>query len=397
MRILTVCTSTNVFGAEVITLKMLEGFKRAGHELLAVTSTWTDGEFNQRLATIEVPEVRLPFGAFSKRLSLRPMWWTANVVVRTPWLWSGWIRIIRSFKPDIIIFTSIRLVMPVYMFLPRAPSFLIEHANLEPTRTRRLIYPLLAKRLSGFIAVSNFTGEHLKKLGAPADKIHVIRNGLFSLADHAAITACEWQGSLATHKNLRVGIVGQIAPSKGHETLLEATKLLHERDLPVEVHIFGRGEPSYIRDLSRRVARYRLTEFWRWMGYESDRTVIYRGLGICVMPSSSEAFGMVAAEAGAYGLPVVASDVGGLREVVEEGVTGFLVRPNDPVALSDKISWLLQNPAAAAAMGASGRARVFKQFTVEKMVRQFEDVFRQFVPSDVARQISEARVSTHPE
>ena len=60
MRILTVCTSTNVFGAEIITLKMLEGFARAGHEQLAVTSTWTDGEFNRRLTKIAVPERRLP-------------------------------------------------------------------------------------------------------------------------------------------------------------------------------------------------------------------------------------------------------------------------------------------------------------------------------------------------
>ncbi|PYK74034.1 MAG: hypothetical protein DME42_05370 [Verrucomicrobia bacterium] len=86
MRILTVCTSTNVFGAEVVTLKMLDGFQRAGHEQLAITSIWTDGEFNRRLALLGVREVRLPFGAFSKRIAFRPLWWTLNTVVRLPWL-----------------------------------------------------------------------------------------------------------------------------------------------------------------------------------------------------------------------------------------------------------------------------------------------------------------------
>src|SRR5437588_5470038 len=149
MRILTVCTSTKVFGAEVITLKLLEGFARAGHEQLAVTSIWTDGDFNRRLANIGVPERRLPFGAFSKLLRLQPMWWTANTVVRLPWLWIGWMWTVGRFKPDVVLFTSSRLALPVYPWLRRQPSFLIEHSYIEATPTRRRMYRLLARKLAG--------------------------------------------------------------------------------------------------------------------------------------------------------------------------------------------------------------------------------------------------------
>src|SRR6266404_1986663 len=183
MRILTVCVSTNVFGAEVITLEMLEGFKRAGHEQLAVTSTWTDGEFNRRLASLGIREIRMPFGAISKRLRLQPIWWTANVIVRLPSLWTRWSRAVRQFRPEIIIFTSLRHPLLVYPCPWHAPSFLIEHSYLEPTPTRHLLYKFLARKIAGFITVSEFMHYHIAKMGAPAEKIFVVKNGVFSKDD----------------------------------------------------------------------------------------------------------------------------------------------------------------------------------------------------------------------
>src|SRR6266487_1612105 len=240
MRILTVCVSTNVFGAEVITLEMLEGFKRAGHEQLAVTSTWTDGEFNRRLATLGIREIRMPFGAISKRLSLQPMWWTANVVVRLPLLWTRWLRTVRQFRPEIIIFTSLRHPLLVYPCPWHVPSFLIEHANLEPTATRLYLYERLARKLCGFIAVSKFTGEHLQRLRVPKGQIYVIRNGVFSQAERQAILS-KRPAAVATKTFRSVGIVGQISPAKGHDVLLEALRLLREGGIPLEVQYTAGG------------------------------------------------------------------------------------------------------------------------------------------------------------
>jgi len=94
------------------------------------------------------------------------------------------------------------------------------------------------------------------------------------------------------------------------------------------------------------------------------------------MPSrGDEAFGMAAAEASAFGLPVIASRRGGLPEVVEDGVTGFLIDADNAAQRAGKLSWAWSNPQAANEMGLKGQQKVFREFTQEKMVSDFETLF----------------------
>jgi glycosyltransferase involved in cell wall biosynthesis len=106
---------------------------------------------------------------------------------------------------------------------------------------------------------------------------------------------------------------------------------------------------KFISTLSRRVG-CDLTDSWHWKGYEAETDNIYRELDLCVMPSSNESFGLVATEASAHELPIIVSNRGGLAEVVEDGVTGLLIDPDDPTDLAAKIAWLLDNPDAAQTM-----------------------------------------------
>ncbi len=372
MRILTVCTSTNVFGAEIVTLKMLEALKRAGHTQLAVTSTWTDGRFNRRLASIAVPEVRLPFGSLSKRLALRPMWWTFNVVVRLPWLWIGWRRVIRQFNPDVVIFTTWRHALAVYPFIKRRRSYLIEHTYLEPTPTRHALYRLLARKLMGFIAISDFMRAHAIKIGAPAEKVYLIRNAIFSACD--SLRTAEVFAS--TGEVLRVGIVGQIARHKGHECLIDAVKLLDPKPTEIAVYIFGQGDDRYVSKLRDKLAEFGLARLFHWMGYTDDTASIYSSFDLCVVPSLlGDPFPTVAMETGAYARPVIASRTGGLPEIVEHGVTGWLVEPGNPQDLARCIKDVVQNRERISQMGRAARERIFSRFSQESMVKELEKLF----------------------
>lgn len=375
MRILTVCTSTKVFGAEVLTLKMLKGFKEAGHTQLAVTSTWTDGDFNSRLSLIGVEERRLPFGAWSKLLRLEPMRWTANTIIRLPRLWIGWSRVLREFRPDVVLFTSSRLTLPVYPWLNDKPSYLIEHSYLAPTPTRRRLYRLYGRKLTAFVAISKFMREHLISIGAPASKIAVILNGPFAKADVLRFRESPENSVNRKPRPTRVGIVGQISPNKGHHHLVEAMRILKEREKDVEVRVFGSGAGIYVTQLEERLAAYGLTSRWHWMGYESDASKIYSQLDICVMPSQHEPFGMVAIEAGAFGLPVIATSQGGLIEIIDEGVTGFLINPDNADELANRIEYLIDHPQAAVDLGLQARDKVMREFTQERMVAEYEALF----------------------
>lgn len=382
MRILTVCTSAQVYGAEVITLKLLQGLKRAGHEQLAITSVWTDGEFSRRLATVGITELRLPFGFFSRRLTAQALRWTATFLTRVPELWLRWRRAVQSFNPDVIVLTSTRLALPILPFLGDVPAILVEHANLTETSVRRMMHQLFSRRLRAIVAVSDFSKHYTERTTGTALPVHVIKNGPFGAAERNAMRAAVDTATTdkPSARPAIIGIVGQVSHVKGHDTLLEAARLLNGRGLPVEVRVFGSGDPVYVAELTERARQYDLATQWKWMGYKGDQASIYRNMDICVMPSRcDEAFGMVAAEAGGYALPVVASDRGALPELIIDGQTGFLVDPESPSALADKLAWLVTHPSEARNIGARAHDNVFKHFTAERMTSQFEDLFRQLM------------------
>jgi glycosyltransferase involved in cell wall biosynthesis len=379
MRILTVCSSWRVFGAETITLKMLEGFQHAGLEQVAVTSIWTDGDFSRRLQQIGIREVAMPFGAITARLTPRYIKWTVHCFSQLPVLWWRWWRLQRQFRPDVILWTSSKQALLVLPRLGRTPSFLIEFTHVVPTRNMRWLYRNLAMKLTGFVAVSDYMRGHLHGVGAPFEKIHVVKSGAFFERERESSKPMWRNSNPRAGLPARVGIVGQVAPNKGHDCLVEAVRLLRARGVQLTVQVFGSGDPAYESRLKELVRAAGMDPAWQWMGYQREKAKIFEQLDICVVPSCfGDPFPTVAMEAGVYGLPVVASRVGGLPEIVEDGVTGWLFEANAPGQLAEKIEWLIRYPERAREMGVAGRERVFRYFTVEKMVAEFEALFQEF-------------------
>jgi glycosyltransferase involved in cell wall biosynthesis len=103
------------------------------------------------------------------------------------------------------------------------------------------------------------------------------------------------------------------------------------------------------------------------LGFVADTPAFLAGIDIFVLPSLYEGLGVAALEAMAVGKAVVASRVGGLTDVITDGLTGFLVPPRDSKALSDAIAKLIADPSRARALGRSAAAHVRKHFTVERM------------------------------
>jgi len=378
MRILTVCSSWRVFGAETITLKMLEGFKRRGHEQVAITTIWTDGEFSRRLHQLGIPEAAMPFGVIVASLSPQYLRWTADCIARLPILWWRWQRVMRTFKPDIILWTSSKQVLLLLPWLDNRPSFVIEFTNVTSTRNVRWLYRQFLRKLTGFVAVSDFMRTHLHSLGAPLPKISVIKSGAYFEADRMFIERSAASAHYASAGAARIGIIGQVAANKGHDCLVDAIKILREQGIDLIVLTFGSGDTEYTAKLKAKIQAAGLADIWEWKGYERDKARIFGAIDICVVPSCfGDPFPTVAMEAGVYGLPVVASRAGGLPEIVEGGVTGWLVEPNAPQQLAEKIGWLIEHPQKAREMGQAGRERVFKYFTVEKMVAEFEALFKE--------------------
>jgi glycosyltransferase involved in cell wall biosynthesis len=152
--------------------------------------------------------------------------------------------------------------------------------------------------------------------------------------------------------------------------------LLHDKGSVLDVYVFGTGDAQYILTLKEKLRRLELEQFFHWMGYEQNPARIYGRFDVCVVPSlSGDPFPTVAMEAGAYARPVIASRTGGLPEIVEHGITGWLAEPGSVEDLGKCVEEFIENRSLIQRMGEAGRERVFSQFSQEGMVRELEQIF----------------------
>jgi glycosyltransferase involved in cell wall biosynthesis len=171
----------------------------------------------------------------------------------------------------------------------------------------------------------------------------------------------------------RLLCIGRLIPIKGHLVLLRAFAQARARVPGVTLDLAGRGplEPalrSYARELG-------LDGAVRFLGFVSPVQRAVEEAAIVVVPSLGEGFGMVALEAMERARPVIASAVGGLPEIVEDGTTGLVVPPGDAEALTEAIVALAGNLERAAAMGAAGRERALSDFTPARSVLRTEELY----------------------
>jgi glycosyltransferase involved in cell wall biosynthesis len=162
-----------------------------------------------------------------------------------------------------------------------------------------------------------------------------------------------------------VGVVGRLRREKGHRTLLRAMKSVL-RALPSAVLVVvGDGPDREV--LEKEAALLGIADNIRWLGQQDQSEVyrLYSVMDVVAVPSLFEGFGLVAAEAMAAAVPVVASHVGGLPEVVSHGVTGLIVAPEDDSALAVCLLLLLRGGKEAKTMGEEGRKRAKMLFSPE--------------------------------
>jgi len=175
-----------------------------------------------------------------------------------------------------------------------------------------------------------------------------------------------------------IGAACRLAPLKGLLDLIRAVALLCPEFPTLRLEIAGTGPQR--EDLEKEVGRLGLTGRVRFLGWQRDLGPIFRSWDIFAMPSLEEGFGMVALEAMAEGLPVVATSVGGLPEVIEDLQTGYLVPPSDVTTLSGRLRLLILDPKRSRAMGAAGRERARNHFSVDRMVAEIEAIYDSLVP-----------------
>jgi glycosyltransferase involved in cell wall biosynthesis len=172
---------------------------------------------------------------------------------------------------------------------------------------------------------------------------------------------------------IAIGTVARLVPVKGLDVLIGAMLLLKDRSRSVTLEVIGAG-PERER-LERATAGAGLADIVRFIGWRDDVRALMVHWDIYVQPSLSEGFGIAAVEAMAQGLPVVATRVGGLPEVVMDTETGILVAPRDSQALANAIDTLIADPALRLRMGNAGRDRATGHFSLEREADTMQRVY----------------------
>jgi glycosyltransferase involved in cell wall biosynthesis len=228
-----------------------------------------------------------------------------------------------------------------------------------------LAYRLMSGLPDAVFAVSDQVRQHCIEVdGINPARVQTIHNGL-NLADWGASSHAEQSSEIV------ITMVGNIRRVKGHDLFIRAAAAILPDFPNTSFSIAGDVlEPDYFAELQTLVRDLNLTGRFHFAGGVANLRGHLAAADIFVLPSRSEGFSNAIVEAMAASLPVVATNVGGNAEAVEDGVTGFIVPPEDPGALTAAISRLLRDPALAARMGAAGRQRALDLFTTEAMMQR---------------------------
>lgn len=226
-----------------------------------------------------------------------------------------------------------------------------------------------------YLAVSEAVRQVLLAYGLPAARVHTVWSGI----DLRRCLDVQPAAPLFPPGTRVIGTAGALTSEKGHRTLVEATALLVRQEPQLGVGVVIAGDGALRTTLEAQVRALGLTAQVCLAGFRQDILNLIQRFEIFVLPSYAEGLGTAMLDAMALGKPVIATRSGGMVEVVQDGMTGLLVPPDNPSALAEAMRYLLHHPVQAQILGAAGRLRVAQHFTVEQMTATTMQVYQRIL------------------
>jgi glycosyltransferase involved in cell wall biosynthesis len=278
------------------------------------------------------------------------------------------IRALRRLRADVLQLNlitpwSCRYALLAALLVAQRGVVAVDHLPRSTTsRLYRAFAVVSRRRIAARVAVGEASAREAERVeGLRAGSVRVIHNGV---PDERLRTRERPPGELV------LGSLGRLDPQKGYDVLVEALVSLPG----VGALLVGDGAEA--EALRRLAADHGVSERLHITGWQERPRDYLTAMDVFVLPSRYEGLPLAIVEAMLAGLPVVASDVGSVREAVVDGETGFLVPPGDPSALVRSILRLRDDPALRRGLGEAGRARALREFSVDAMARAYEQLYR---------------------
>jgi glycosyltransferase involved in cell wall biosynthesis len=282
-----------------------------------------------------------------------------------------------AFAPDAVVTRGVsgQLVGEALSRRTRAAHVYNEHTPLTPTGRlvparphQRALTRLVARAVDDVVAVTERQVRPLEALGYPRGRIEVVPNGVFAREVEGVAPSDELSGDGFT-----VLCVSGLRPEKRVDLFIQAVGAARARNPAIRGFVAGEGRER--ERLEPLAAAHEVT----LLGARRDVLELVAAAGAVCLPSEAEAMPMSILEAMALARPVVATDVGGTREQVVPGETGYLVAPGDSGGIARALAELAADGPHAGAMGAAGRRRQRERFGGERMVDGYERAFERAI------------------
>ena len=388
LRVMQVVSDLDVGGAQEVVRTLAENLSELG--CVAVVCTFRDGPLRSEIEQLGIPVEILPDRAHS--IVAFPRFLAETIQLRQELA-----RIVRKYQIDVIQTHLLRSMDFLVLSLRsnRGPKIFWTFQNalfdlreehlsenkwlFKPKRlSHHLLYQLGSHWVDGMVAVSDDVKKSILETmnGIPADKISVIPNSV-DVSRYGQKTNRQ-----AFRKKLGFGetdhlmsMVATFKRQKGHIYLLEAAAELIPRFRDLHILLLGDGE---LRDEMQAMTQaLNLEDNIHFLGTRSDVPEILAASDSFILPSLWEGLPMALVEAMASGLPIIATDVSGTRQVMVPGETGFLIPPGDPQEIIQAVTLLLTEPEYSEIMGTNARQRVMELWNAEKQARDIINLFQQ--------------------
>lgn len=375
-------------GGEIALYRTLAALDRAAFSPVVIVSE--DGPLVERLAELSIPTTVLPLAQDLREVRKDTL--GSGGIVRRLGTAAAYARyavtlaqLLRKEKAQVLHCNSLKadFIGAVAGRLARVPVIwhVRDHINdAYLPRPMVRLFRLLAKSVpSTVLTNSQSTEDELfprSAGGAGRQRTKVVHDGLMAseLLAPPPTSFTAWRSPI-----VRIGLLGRLVEWKGQHVFIEAARLLTERKIEARFQIIGSalfGEQDYEAQIRR--AAEPLGERVEFLGFRSDVPSLLRNLDILVHCSiTPEPFGQVVVEGMAEGLPVIASDGGGVREIITDGVDGLRTPMGDAKALADALERLIGAPELASRLGLAAHGRVRSNFTAERTARAIESIYRE--------------------
>jgi len=253
-----------------------------------------------------------------------------------------------------------------------------EHGRHQPDKVRpkRVVFNKIFQCFtSRFTGVAKFSKDSLVEFEKiPASKIDVIYNGidLENFPKHFSKPGVRKKLNFNIDDKL-IGIIARLDPIKDHNSLITAVSLIKDKFKNCKLLIVGDGPTR--DELEKQTDSLNLRNNVIFLGMRTDVPELLMALDVFVLPSIMEATSVTLLEAMSASLPVIATKVGGNKEIVIDGSTGILVEPHTPEQIAGTLTKLLEDTPYAKNMGLAGRLRIEQHFTFQKMIDQYKNLY----------------------